>query len=310
MTAAAVGLASLGLVFVVGTDFFPSVDAGLMKLHFRAPTGSRIERDRRAGRRRSRTAIRGIIPAREIETINAMIGIPISYNLAFVQTDNVSAMDAEILIALKPDHAPTAGYMRRIRAMVRHDFPGASVYFQPADIVSQVLNFGLSSPIDLQVESARSRRRATRSRAGCATASPRSPGTADAHIAQVIDYPALKVDVDRQRAAQAGIAAARRGQQPAGVALVERAWWPPSYFLNPHNNVNYFVVVKTPLPRLASVDQVLATPLTAGDAAQQQQRRPRSGGVPEAPAQMLERHRRGRTPAAARSRSTTTPCSG
>src|SRR5580692_9651128 len=129
-TAAAIGVASLGLVFVVGTDFFPSVDAGLMKLHFRAPVGSRIERTEKLVEE-VENGIRAIVPKQEIETINAMIGIPISYNLAFVQTDNVSSMDAEILIALKPEHAPTAGYMRRIRAMLKHDFPGASAYFQP-----------------------------------------------------------------------------------------------------------------------------------------------------------------------------------
>src|SRR5450631_280384 len=284
LTAAAVGIASLGLVLVVGTDFFPSVDAGLMKLHFRAPTGSRIERTEELVAE-VENGIRAIIPKQEIETINAMIGVPISYNLAFVQTDNVSSMDAEILIALKPEHEPTAGYMRRIRTMLTHDFPGASAYFQPADIVSQVLNFGLSSPIDLQVESADLQKGyeiARRLRDGVAEVA----GSADAHIVQVIDYPALKVEVDRLRAAQAGIAQ-RDVANNLLVSLSSSGLVAPSYFLNPHNNVNYTVVVKTPLPQLASVDQVMATPLTTGTTLNSNGQGPGPAAVPEAPTQML-----------------------
>jgi multidrug efflux pump subunit AcrB len=283
-TAACIGLVSLGLVFVVGTDFFPSVDAGLMKLHFRAPTGSRIERTEAlvAG---VEAGIRDIIPAHEIETINAMIGIPISYNLAFVQTDNVSPMDAEILIALKRDHAPTAGYMKRMRKMLAENFPGTTSYFQPADIVSQVLNFGLSSPIDVQVEFADLQKGyefARRLRDGIAAV----PGTADAHIVQVIDYPALRVDVDRLRAAQAGLAQ-RDVANNLLVSLSSSGLVAPSYFLNPHNNVNYTVVVKTPLPQLASVDQVMATPITAGSPVTSTSGAANPAAVPEAPTQML-----------------------
>ena len=259
-----VALASLGLVFVVGTDFFPSVDAGLMKLHFRAPNGSRIEATE-ALVAKVEEGIRTIIPAGELETINAMLGVPVSYNLAFVQTDNASPMDAELLIALKPDHAPTAGYMRRIRAMLARDFPGSSAYFQPADIVSQVLNFGLSAPIDVQVEHPDLQLAygyARKLRDGIATVA----GTADAHIVQVIDYPALQIDVDRQRAAQSGISE-RDVANNLLVSLSSSGLVAPSFFLNPKNNVNYFVVVKTPLPKLASVDRVMATPLSPGSPA-------------------------------------------
>jgi multidrug efflux pump subunit AcrB len=281
---AAIAVASLGLVKVVGTDFFPSVDAGLMKLHFRAPVGSRIENTEKLVAQ-VEDGLREIIPPREISTINAMIGVPVSYNLAFVQTDNVSPMDAEILIALRPDHAPTEGYMRRIRRMLAQRFPGSSSYFQPADIVSQVLNFGLSAPIDLQIEHPDLRKAyevAQRLRDAVAAV----PGTADAHIVQVVDYPALKVDVDRLRAAQAGIAE-RDVADNLLVSLSSSGLVAPSYFLNPKNNVNYTVVVKTPLKKLASVSQVMATPITtptplasAGAAAS-------PAAVPEAPAQIL-----------------------
>ena len=283
LTAGAISIASLGLVFVVGTDFFPSVDAGLMKLHFRAPDGSRIE-NTEALVAKVEDGIRRIVPAREIETINSMIGVPISYNLAFVQTDNVSAMDAEILVALKPEHAETAGYMRRIRKMLVQEFPGCTGYFQPADIVSQVLNFGLSSPIDLQVEYPDLQKAydyARRLRDGVAEVA----GTADAHIVQVVDYPALRVQVDRLRAAQAGIAE-RDVSNNLLVSLSSSGLVAPSFFLNPHNNVNYFVVVKTPLSQLSSVNQVMSTPLTAGTPlASTSGNAP--AAVPEAPTQML-----------------------
>ncbi|HEY4394033.1 MAG TPA: efflux RND transporter permease subunit, partial [Polyangia bacterium] len=284
--AAGISLASLGLVFVVGTDFFPSVDAGLMKLHVRAPTGSRIEKTEELVAR-VETGIRGIIPNREIETINSMIGVPISYNLGFVQTDNVSPMDAEVLIDLKPDHAPTRGYMRRIRKMLKEEFPGASAYFQPADIVSQVLNFGLSSPIDVQVEDAdlqKGYQYAQRLRDGIAEV----PGTADAHVVQVIDYPALKVNVDRVRAAQAGIAQ-RDVANNLLVSLSSSGLVAPSFFLNPRNNVNYVVVVKTPLPQLASVQSLMDTPITAPGAGALLDAAPPGGpaALPEAPTQVL-----------------------
>jgi multidrug efflux pump subunit AcrB len=282
--AGAIAVASFGLVLVVGTDFFPSVDAGLMKLHFRAPVGSRIEKtEELVGQ--VEDGIREIVPRREISTINTMIGVPVSYNLAFVQTDNVSPMDAEILIALQPEHAPTEGYMRRIRRMLAERFPGAAFYFQPADIVSQVLNFGLSAPIDVQVEHPdlqKAYQVARKLRDGIAEV----PGTADAHIVQVIDYPALKVDVDRLRAAQAGIAE-RDVADNLLVSLSSSGLVAPSYFLNPKNNVNYTVVVKTPLKQLASVSQVMATPITTGAPLASSSGPGSPAAFPEAPAQVL-----------------------
>jgi multidrug efflux pump subunit AcrB len=256
---AGVALASLGLVFVVGTDFFPQTDAGLMKLHFRAPPGTRIEKTEKImGDVEDR--IRQIIPTNEMETLNDMIGLPISYNLAFVQTDNVGPMDGEILIALKPGHHPTIGYMRQIRQMITREFPGDTAYFQPADIVSQVLNFGLASPIDVQVEYpdfSKSYEIARRLRDAIATV----PGTADAHILQVLDYPSLNVAVDRQRAAQVGVSEHDVANNML-ISLSSSGLVSPSYFLNPQNNVNYTVVVKTPLPQLTSVGAVMATPLS------------------------------------------------
>jgi multidrug efflux pump subunit AcrB len=259
LTALIVALVSFGLIFVVGTDFFPSVDAGIMKLHFRAPAGLRIESTEKLVLA-VEDRIRQIVPKNELETINDMIGVPINFNLAFVQTDNIGPMDADILIALKPSHHPTQDYMRQIRESLAKEFPECSIYFQPADIVTQVLNFGLSSPIDVQVEYpnfavslpiARKLRDAIRA----------VPGTADVHIAQVLDYPTLKVDVDRQRAAQLGLSQ-RDVASSMLVSLSSSSLLAPSYFLNPQNNVNYTVVVKAPLQSVRSVANLMAVPLT------------------------------------------------
>src|ERR1700686_3596616 len=120
-----------------------------MKLHFRAPIGTRIE-DTEKLLMRVEARSREIIPAGEIDTINDLQGVPTSYNLAFVSTDNVGDMDAEVLIALRPQHHATAGYMQRIRDELPREFPGSGFYFQSADIVRQVLNFGVPSPVATQ----------------------------------------------------------------------------------------------------------------------------------------------------------------
>lgn len=291
-------VASLGLVAVVGTDFFPSVDAGLMKLHFRTPPGTRIEKTEQIVAA-VEDHIRSTIPSAELETINTMIGLPVSYNLAFVQTDNVGSMDSEILVALRPDHGPTTLYKRRIRESLERDFPGSVFYFQPADIVTQVLNFGLSAPIDVQVEFAdltKAYPYARRLRDLIAAV----PGTADAHIIQVLDYPSLNVDVDRQRAAQVGVSE-RDVANNLLVSLSSSGLVSPSYFLNPRNNVNYTVAVKTPLAKLASVGQVMETPLTTGTTPLQLPADPGPpNAVPDAPTPTLNgvaRLRPGVTPA-------------
>ena len=131
-----IAMLSFILIFFVGMDFFPSVDAGMMKLHFRAPIGTRIEETERMVAE-VENRIRQLIPAEELETINSMIGVPIFYNLAFVQTENISSMDADILIDLKKNHAPTAQYRQKLRSELSEEFPGSSLYFQAADIVTR-----------------------------------------------------------------------------------------------------------------------------------------------------------------------------
>src|SRR6202012_4786605 len=143
----------------------------------------------------------GIIPPDELHTINDMMGVPIYYNLALVPTDNVAGMDAEILIQLNQGHHPSVDYMRAMRKVLPPAFPGSPFYFQPADIVSQVLNFGLSAPIDVQIQAAdinNSYALARKLLSSVATI----PGVVDSHILQVMSYPDLHVNVDRQRAAE------------------------------------------------------------------------------------------------------------
>ncbi len=277
---------SLALVFVIGMDFFPAVDTGLMKLHFRAPAGTRIETTEELVDR-VEDRIRRIIPAKEIDTINDMIGVPIFYNLAFVQTENIGGMDAEILISLKPGHRPTAYYRKKLRQELPRAFIGSRFYFQSADIVTQVLNFGLTSPLDVQVEGmdfGKSYSYALKVR----DAMRAIPGTEDVHINQVLDYPSLQVDVDRTRAAQLGMSE-RDVANNALVSLSSSILVAPSFFLNPANNVNYTVAVQIPPDRMNSLDRLRTVPLTAPGAGSllQAATMPSPADPPVAPAQTL-----------------------
>jgi multidrug efflux pump subunit AcrB len=254
-------LCTAALPFVVGLDFFPRIDAGQMRLHYRAPVGTRLEEtERQVARLEQR--IQDIVPPGELETINSMIGLPVSYNLAFVQTDNTGSQDADVLVALKPGHAPTEKYMERIRREVPDEFPGSSLYFQPADIVSQVLNFGLTAPIDVQIDGPD----VERSYAVARTLLQKIraiPGATDVRIPQVLAYPALRLNVDRARAAQIGITE-RDVANNLLVSLSSSSLVAPSFWINPRNNVNYFVAVQTPLRQVDSVSALLGTPLGRG----------------------------------------------
>ena len=252
---------SMFLIRIIGTDFFPATDSGMMKLHFRAPSGTRIEETEKIVDA-AETRIKKIIPAAELNTINDMIGVPVSYNLAFVSTDNASGMDAEILISLKEGHKPTVGYMKKIRKELNDHFPGCTVYFQSADIVTQVLNFGLSAPVDIQILFAdynKSYEYARKIRDRIKTI----PGVEDVAIKQVLDYPTLNVDVDRVRAAQLGLSQ-RDVANDMLVALSSSSQIAPSYYINPVNSVNYPVVVQVPYQRINSTKDLLATPITPG----------------------------------------------
>jgi multidrug efflux pump subunit AcrB len=258
-----IGGVSVFLGRVVGTDFFPAADVGIMKLHYRAPVGTRIEETEKLVLA-VQDEIRKIIPPAEISVINDMIGLPLFFNLAFVPTDNISGMDADILISLRKPHKPAAHYMREIRRQLPPKFPGSTFYFQNADIVTQVLNFGLPAPIDVQIQDANFER--AQIYAGrVKKAIEETPGAVDVRQMQVLNYPALKVEVDRVRAAKLGFTqrdvANNMLTSLSGSSLVF-----PSYFLSP-NGVNYTVSVQTPIERIQTVEDVLSTPITSSSMA-------------------------------------------
>jgi multidrug efflux pump subunit AcrB len=255
------GVVSVVLGRVVGTDFFPAADVGIMKLHFRAPMGMRIEETEKLVLA-VEEEIRKVIPAAEISTVNDMVGVPLFFNLAFVPTDNISGMDADILISLKHPHKPSAFWMRELRDKLPPKFPGSTMYFQNADIVTQVLNFGLPAPIDVQIQDANFER-AQGYAARVRKIIEETPGAVDVRQIQVLNYPALRVEVDRVRAARLGLTQ-RDVASNVLTSLSSSAIVNPSYFLNP-NGVNYTVAVQTPIERMSSVEDLMGTPITAGD---------------------------------------------
>lgn len=251
-------LLTVPLLRVVGLDFFPAVDAGQMRLHFRAPIGTRLEETENQVAQVEQE-LRKIIPAEELETVNSNVGVPTFYNLAFVQSDNIGSQDAELLVSLKAHHHPTVEYMRKIRAAIPDRFPGSLVYFQPADIVGQVLSFGVSAPIDIQF-AGRDTDKAFELARGLMTQVKKIPGTVDVRIAQVFNKPALKITVDRQRAALVGLTE-RDVANNLLTSLSSSSLVSPSFWVSPVNGVNYPVVVQTPISRISSVDDLLGTPI-------------------------------------------------
>ncbi|HEY2486523.1 MAG TPA: efflux RND transporter permease subunit [Candidatus Binataceae bacterium] len=256
---AALIVVSMGLMFTVGEDFFPPVDAGMMRLHVRAPTGTRIEHSELLVDDIEQT-IRGIVPADELESISDNIGLPTSYDLAFYQTDSIGPQDADVLIQLKPKHRPTSGYQEQIRKVLSARYPNVTAYFQAADIVGQVLNFGLSAMINAQINGNNLQSNydiALRLQDKMA----QIPGVVDLRIAQPLDYPTLKVDLDRAKALQFGITQTQVASSLlaslSGATLLQ-----PNFWLDPVNGVNYNVIAQVPQQIFSSVNAIGNTPLS------------------------------------------------
>jgi multidrug efflux pump subunit AcrB len=251
---------SMLLASVVGQDFFPTVDAGMMKLHVRGPTGTRIERTERIVED-VETIIRSIVPADELVAISDNIGTPVSYNLAFYQTDSIGPHDADILVQLHETHGPTAAYQDRIRRALHEAMPDSEFYFQAADIVSQVLNFGLPAAIDVQIQGYDldgSYALAARLKDAMA----RIPGLTDLRIAEPLDYPTIKVDVNRTKALELGITEADVASSLL-TSLSTSFLLQPNQWLDPSNGVNYSVLLQTPQHMIDSIPALARTPLTA-----------------------------------------------
>ncbi|HWX38773.1 MAG TPA: efflux RND transporter permease subunit [Candidatus Sulfotelmatobacter sp.] len=258
----AVCVASFALYPWLGEDFFPSVDAGQIKLHVRAPTATRIEETAELCNDVERS-IHELIPANEVDGVIDNIGLPYSaYNYAYSTSAPIGPEDADILISLNAKHHPTDQYMHDLRIKLNREFPGVLFYFPPADIVSQILNFGLPAPIDIQImgrdvdgnhEFAENLARQLRT----------VTGIADLRIQQPFNQPKLHINVDRTKAMQAGFTQ----RDVAGNLLVSLSGsfqTSPSYWLDPRNGVSYFVATQAPQYDIQSLQDLENIPVSGG----------------------------------------------
>ncbi|MEO8661728.1 MAG: efflux RND transporter permease subunit, partial [Bryobacteraceae bacterium] len=257
---------SMGLFHFIGQDFFPNVDSGQMRLHARCPAGTRIE-ETEARFAAMEQEIRSVIPPAELDMMIDNIGIPNSWP-AIAQGDipTISSADGEILISLNKDkHGPSAEYEKLLRLRLNEKFPDVTFFFQPANITSQIINFGLPAPIDLQVVGRNAEANYNVAQK-LATRISRLPGAADVHVHQVVAQPEIRIDVDRTRAAQAGLTQ-RDVTSSMLVSLSGSGTYAPNFWLNPANGVNYSIGVQTPQYRIDSLDALLRTPVSPNSSA-------------------------------------------
>ncbi|CAH2926513.1 MAG: CzcABC family efflux RND transporter, transmembrane protein [uncultured Paraburkholderia sp.] len=252
---------SMGLAFVLGEDFFPSVDAGNIRLHMRALTGTRIEETARLADEVEKV-IREVVPEKELGAILDNLGLPYSgINLSYSNSGTIGTLDGEIQIALKEGHEPTQRYVEKLRALLPQRFPGVEFFFQPADIVTQILNFGLPAAVDVQIAGAdqlgnfdvpRKLLKEVR----------QIPGTVDTHIQQKLDEPAINLQMDRTRLQQLNLTASNVAQNLL-VSVSGSSQTSPGFWYNDRNGVEYNVAVQTPQYRISSIDDLLRTPVSA-----------------------------------------------
>ncbi len=247
---------------LLGRDFFPSVDAGQIRLHLRAPTGTRIEETARLADAVEAT-IRELIPNDQLETILDNLGVPNSgINLSYSNAGTIGTLDGEILMSLREGHAPTEGFVTRLRAELPKRFPGIEFFFQPADIVTQILNFGLPAAIDVQFTGADQAGNALLA-SELTDAIRKIPGAVDAHVHQRLNAPALNLQMDRSRLQQLGLSAANVGQNVL-ISLSGSSQTAPAFWLNPQNGVVYNIAVQTPQYQVDSLDALLNMPVGSG----------------------------------------------
>jgi multidrug efflux pump subunit AcrB len=254
-------LVSCGLYPFLGRDFFPSVDAGQVRLHMRAPTGTRIEETARIADD-VEAAIRQLVPKDQLETILDNLGIPNSgINLSYSNAGTIGTLDGEILLSLKPGHRPTDEFVTLLRAELPKRFPGIEFFFQPADIVTQILNFGLPAAIDVQLTGNNMTANAALA-AELVKQIRQIPGAVDVHVHQRFDAPSVNLQMDRSRLQQMGLSAQNVGQNVL-VSLSGSSQTAPAFWLNPQNGVVYSITVQTPQYRVDSLDSLLNVPVTA-----------------------------------------------
>jgi CzcA family heavy metal efflux pump len=253
---------SMGLVFFLGQDFFPEVDAGIFRLHVRGRAGLRIEETARLCDEVEKY-IRNKIPRGELVTVLDNIGLPYSsINNTYSTAGSIGTSDAEILFSLnQKKHRPTAEYVKELRDELPRQFPGVEFFFQPADIVSQILNFGLPSPIDIQIVGKNEEQNYTIAQ-DFANRLRHVPGAVDVHVQQLMNAPALRLNVDRSRAQQVGLQQ-RDVAQNLLVSLSGSFQTSPTFWLNPENGVSYNVAVQTPEYHLDTLQALMNTPISA-----------------------------------------------
>ena len=260
----AVATLALGaaMFMFVGRDFFPLIDGGLIQLHVRAPAGTRIETTERIFQA-VEDKIRQVIPEDQRSLIVDNIGLPArAYNLAFSDGSTIGPNDGVIQVQLKEGHPPTADYIRKLREVLPAAFPDTTFYFQAADIVTQILNFGLPAQIDVRTvgyDRAKNLQVAQELRQRIAAI----PGIADAHLQQEVNGPAFYANIDRTRAAGLGLTANGIATN-INVSLSSSEQVSPNFWTDPASGIPYYIAVQTPEPRLSSMDNLLNTPVSTG----------------------------------------------
>lgn len=253
-------LSALVLLPFIGENFFPEVDAGQIRLHVYAPHGTRIEETAREFSAIEET-IRRVIPPTELDIVLDNIGLPASMiNLAFMDNSQIGVGDGEILIALKENHKPTKQYVKKLRKELNKEFPDSTFFFQNADMVGKILNFGLASPVDIKVQG-------KDLKANFALTSKmledvkRVRGVADAHIHQITDTPEVRVEVDKRRASIMKLSQETVSENLL-TALTSSAMVAPNYWVDPQNGVNYNLVVQVPTYNVDTVKNVTDVPVS------------------------------------------------
>src|SRR5438874_1434688 len=255
-------LVSCCLIPFLGRDFFPSVDAGQLRLHVRALAGTRLESTEERFFQVGRVS-REVLPPNDIQNVLDNIGLPTSgINLAFSDNATISSADGEILVALNPNHKPTAQYVKILREKLHHDFPDMEFYFSAPDIVSQILNFGIPSPIDIQVTGRDPKGYDIANQIKTQVA--QIPGAVDVHVHQLVNGPDLRVNVDRTRDEQLGLTQSNVAQTML-ISLSSSGQTAPNYWLNFQNGVNYEVAVQTPQYKMDTLQDLQNTPVVAAN---------------------------------------------
>jgi len=251
---------SLLLVRIIGTDFFPYIDSGQIRLHVRAPEGTRIEKTEEIFSRVEQE-IRSKTPAGEVTDIVDNIGLPDGVNLSFGDSASIGSSDGDILVSLNGDHhRPTELVQRELRAALHKDFPDETFFFTAANMTNQILNFGIPAPIDVQLvgrseANYKIMEQLARKIAGV-------PGAVDVHINQEVNTPSIQLDVDRSKASQAGLTQ-RDVANSMLISLSSSGQTAPNQWVNPQTGVQYNVAVQTPQFREDSLDAIGRTPITS-----------------------------------------------